>query len=299
MKAQTSLLATLSHDGGISIFTGSKAFINAYNASVDGDVITLSSGQFESTNINKSLTIRGAGMTGSNATLLSGNFYVGLDNKTCTLTMEGIETNSEFDVYVSDATFLKCYFPNIILGNMNSGSNLRYIHCIFNLDGRSNPKGYYSGCFIRAGAGSDCSIENCIFELTTTHSSVSYNTNFLNSIIIGGSNVTKGYADSKNTFNGCVFIGDCQDPFASKTIGEGNMAFPAGTEFLKEGTTTYELLDELQSTWLGTDGKQVGMHGGQLPFDPTTTAPQFKKFDVSSKTSADGKLAVDIAIDVE
>ena len=56
------------------------------------------------------------------------------------------------------------------------------------------------------------------------------------------------------------------------------------------------LKEELQSTWLGDDGTQVGIYGGFLPFDPTPTNPQITKFNVASKTTADGKLSVDIEV---
>ncbi len=59
---------------------------------------------------------------------------------------------------------------------------------------------------------------------------------------------------------------------------------------------TYELKDEYAGSWLGDDGTQAGAHGGFLPFDPTPTNPQITKFNVSSKTTADGMLSVDIEV---
>lgn len=61
MMAQTSLVATLTHDGESSEFYGQNAFVDAVNASADGDLVTLSAGIFSGTTINKSLTIRGNG----------------------------------------------------------------------------------------------------------------------------------------------------------------------------------------------------------------------------------------------
>lgn len=46
----------------------------------------------------------------------------------------------------------------------------------------------------------------------------------------------------------------------------------------------------------GTDGTEVGIYGGSLPYDPTPTNPQITKFNVASKTTADGKLSVDIEV---
>ena len=51
VKAQTSLLATLNHQGKISTFYGNKALQQAHAAAVDGDVINLSSGTFQAENV--------------------------------------------------------------------------------------------------------------------------------------------------------------------------------------------------------------------------------------------------------
>lgn len=58
----------------------------------------------------------------------------------------------------------------------------------------------------------------------------------------------------------------------------------------------YELTDEALQ-YKGSDGRQVGIHGGALGFDPVPAVPQIVRFDVSSKTTADGKLSVDIELE--
>ena len=63
--------------------------------------------------------------------------------------------------------------------------------------------------------------------------------------------------------------------------------------------SNYILKAEYASEWLGNDGKEIGIYGGSLPYDPTTTNPQISKFNVSSKTTADGKLSVDIEVKAE
>ena len=60
--AQTSLVATLTHAGVTTEYYGENAFVKAVEASVDGDLITLSEGLFKGTTINKSLNIRGNGV---------------------------------------------------------------------------------------------------------------------------------------------------------------------------------------------------------------------------------------------
>lgn len=63
------LIATLTHEGNTTMYYGLDAFKSAVDASVTGDVITLSPGFFNGQNIvNKSITVRGNGAEGPNAT---------------------------------------------------------------------------------------------------------------------------------------------------------------------------------------------------------------------------------------
>ena len=97
--AQSSMLATLSHEGEISTYYGARALVEAYNAAANGDVITLSSGSFVCTNIEKGLTIRGAGMAVDSTaqtepTVITGDFTINIpDSVTSRLTLEGIYHN--------------------------------------------------------------------------------------------------------------------------------------------------------------------------------------------------------------
>ena len=45
-----------------------------------------------------------------------------------------------------------------------------------------------------------------------------------------------------------------------------------------------------------TDGGEIGIYGGSLPYSAVPTNPQITKFNVASKTTADGKLSVDIEV---
>ncbi len=72
---------------------------------------------------------------------------------------------------------------------------------------------------------------------------------------------------------------------------------PTGTQLFKEGTF-YQLTDDAKK-YLGSDGTEVGIYGGSLPFDPTPTNPQIVKFNVAPKTTADGKLSIDIEVNAK
>ena len=81
--AQNTLVATLSHGENVQVFYGAKALVDAHNAAENGDIITLSSGNFSIASITKAVTIRGAGMYDSEdksikATTISSNGSFGL-----------------------------------------------------------------------------------------------------------------------------------------------------------------------------------------------------------------------------
>ena len=59
---------------------------------------------------------------------------------------------------------------------------------------------------------------------------------------------------------------------------------------------TFELNDEAKTTLLGTDGKEVGLYGGPLPFDLTLSYPIISKMEVGEQTDDKGQLKVEIGV---
>lgn len=86
------LTATLQSGDNLTPFYGVNAFVDAYNAATDGDVITLSPGSFNSTQIEKGITIVGAyafGTDASKSTTLK-SFTIMADN----VSIEGISVQT-------------------------------------------------------------------------------------------------------------------------------------------------------------------------------------------------------------
>lgn len=86
------LTATLQSGEKITPFYGTNAFVDAYNAAVDGDVITLSPGTFNTTEIKKGITVIGAYAFSGDSSKSScmDSFSISADN----VTMEGIRIGS-------------------------------------------------------------------------------------------------------------------------------------------------------------------------------------------------------------
>jgi len=120
----------------------------------------------------------------------------------------------------------------------------------------------------------------------------------INCIIFGKSNSIP----SSSVGNNCVAVG-----FGNNNIFENS---PSSTgcksstydKIFKTFTGTYsdtetfELTDDAKTQFLGTDGTQIGMYGGVLPYTSTPSYPQITKMSVANKTTADGKLSVEIEV---
>lgn len=135
--AQSDLVATLSHGSSLSTFTGIDALSEAYAAAAEGDVITLSPGVFNAVNIEKAITVRGAGMqpmesNGYVSTQLAKNITINVPSgASSTLTIEGIQFLGTLEVYgdnLAPVTFSKSRFDSAVNGwgiSMNAHS------CVF------------------------------------------------------------------------------------------------------------------------------------------------------------------------
>lgn len=310
--AQSVQVATLTHDGAVSTYSGANALRDAYTAAVDGDVITLSSGSFSSVNFEKRITVRGAGMgvKVDNAdpyiapTILNGSFEIKADGDGNNyFKLEGIL--SEQTVYlkgVNDAQFSKCKFLWLDYYSGAGGfERTSFVNCVLN---RAvicyNANMTFYGCFLRnfaaQSSGSHHTITNCILELSEGYNFSDEPCVVKNSIYLN----TNGYESCGN--NGTVFNSIWSGPitpyynstFKNTLDSHNNTIVPEGTLLFKEGTF-YQLTDEAKQ-YLGDDGTEVGIYGGSLPFNPRLTNPQITKFNVSPKTTADGKLSVDIEV---
>lgn len=319
--AQSSLIATLSHEGEITAFYGSNALQDAHRAAVHGDAITLSGGSFVATDITKAVTLRGAGMQLDTVnkmlpTTIIGNFTIQIaDTVTKKLTVEGIYHNHRITVkgQLKGARFIKSRFKDFEAYSSSPSYgiivNSSFLHC------KITERFYiYERC--------DVLLNNCyVCELSSTHTTSSVQ--FLNSVV----QIKKGSTGSNQnivSYN-CIFIGTgsynpSHDYLSSSCVAYNCVAMNCfNNNFFKNipnttnrmstfqavfkdftgsyyDNTTFELTDEAKGKFLGTDGTQVGIFGGNFPFDPTTSNPHITKCNVAAKSTADGKLSVDIEV---
>lgn len=315
--AQSMQVATLSHDGTITSYTSADALRRAYEAAVDGDVITLSSGVFNSVNLEKRITVRGAGMgvkvndtdPYTEPTVIKGGFKITADGDgNNSLKMESIVCLDFVDVVgFTNAHLLKCYFYRLRCSSdpyiAHGFSNITIINCVFkdiDLSYYDSTFNFY-GCHIKDlnnGSSDNTLINytNCIIESNSTSNMPYTNSVLKNSLIIyHGPQSWYGLGTAYNT----VIVGNLEHrgDFYESIEENNNTLLPTGTQLFKEGTF-YQLTDDAKK-YLGSDGTEVGIYGGSLPFDPTPTNPQIVKFNVAPKTTADGKLSIDIEVNAK
>lgn len=310
--AQTSLLATLSHDGNITTFYGANALRDAHEAAVSGDVITLSSGTFYATNITKAISLRGTGIDAQEPTIIINGFTINIPSTdTERLLMEGIRFINEIslDGTLINAQVIKCashgmFHPASDNANIN---NITFINSKipFTLYGNNNSAEFINSWLdpFYCNTYDNCaaSFVNCLVRLYKEDPYYLQHSQLINCIIhqqygdYGGSRLPSG-----SLAQNCVAIG--YSGLFNDSQANTNCKYSTYEEMFKTfrgpytDEETFELTDEAKTTFLGTDGKEVGMYGGSLPYDPTPINPQITKCNVASKTTADGKLSVDIEI---
>lgn len=316
-------LATLLHNDSIHVFYGVGALQQAHATAVNGDVITLSGGSFNSVNITKAVTIRGAGMYPDSIaqtmpTILVGDFTITVpQDSNYWLTMEGLyhsQTVKYQTLY--NPVFIKCFFNSITYNNSSTSrmNNARVINCIIKEWGNSlsgnewlavNTQFYNS--VILNGLSNECNDQliNCIALISNSNL---YHKTIFNSIVY----TTYGYDGSNNGSTSFNSIGINTHTSFGDNFSYYDISSAGGVHNLHNYTTyaqvfktfcgtysdgiDFHLQDNIATTILGTDSTQVGIYGGQCPFDPSVRNPLIGKATVGRTTTAQGKLEVDIEV---
>lgn len=104
--------------------------------------------------------------------------------------------------------------------------------------------------------------------------------------------------DESNTVSNCIgvytnAVDSIGNMFSNHPEHYSNVCFrDANSVFVGNN---YILQDSIKIKYLGSDGTEIGMYGGYLPFNHITTAPQIRKFVVDRK-STNGKLNIEVEI---
>lgn len=301
--AQNVLVATLTHGDEIKMFYGTYALQQAHAAATDGDIINLSGGGFQSVKITKALTVRGTGVWDSFPTKIIENLDIEIPTTvTDRLNFEGCIFSNSINVKgtLSNAYFLKNVIQRFYIsdGNMINGI---FVNCdlyTMSLTGSSTVQ--FINSWITDFQNNDPS--NAFASFINCGINDNGGGKYLKSVqlinsIIWNANSYYYYLSlpSQSSAWNCIAVGDkCDHAFSNLSTCQNCTV--AGTEIFNNGNVWEDLTDEAKTKYLGTDGTPVGRYGGIMPYDMIPAYPRITKMNVASKTTADGKLSVEIEV---
>ncbi|MEE0881999.1 MAG: hypothetical protein U0L65_01080 [Bacteroidales bacterium] len=303
-------LAVLKHNDSTRVFYGQTAFEQAYSAATHGDIITLSDGVFTApSQINKGITVRGNGAVADTARRSSGtyfmeSFYVYQLGDSLQFSAEGIY----FD-YFSASNSLGIKLVKCFINRIGVVQDAQITNCII-IEGQINPLEESNNTF------TNCIIKNAYKPYSSSNTNRYLPTYSIctNCILIG-----REYGGSSHlgTYNNCIIIYTNQtrlDGVAHNSVligftgcdnpaSSGNVAMSLSDVFenwdgesLSTDLETYVLKSSVSDSIQGLDGTEVGIFGGFMPFEWRPSYSIIKRFNVANRTTADGKLSVDIEV---
>lgn len=295
--AQNTLVATLTHGDEISMFYGTNALQQACAAATHGDVINLSGGKFQSTKITKAVAVRGTGIDDANPTYIVNDFEVEIPaNVTEKLSFEGCRITNMIVIKgtLSNAYFLKNSLASISVFSSNGKmDNGMFVNCDvygMSLYGQSTAQIINSYVEHFSNSGKLASFVNCVIN-TNGYAHLYKCCQFVNCIMYG---MSGGYFPSTCSAMNCVDVSGYKNALNNISLKE-NCSY-AGMDIFQESNVWKDLTDEAKAKYLGIDGTPVGKFGGMIPYNMTPSYPQITKMNVAAKTTADGKLSVEIGV---
>ena len=281
VAAQNEIMtAVLQHGSDVSVFTGANAFVNANAAAADGDVITLSAGAFNVSDIKKSITVYGAGFekdeaTSTEVTKINGQLNLGVSGgeTLADVHLEGIYFNSHVNTNVSLEGFVmeKCY----VNGNVNVGenSNTMIRNCVITGaiaggDKMANncilQNCYVGGAINTFNVSSSVKIDHCI---TCNFVGPYFCTNSIFTYYwVGAYYDRAAFANTEGAVvHNCIFRNfdyNNQD----KNDFQNCFAVDIKSIFSDAQNATYSAARSFEiqqpATWIGTDGQEIGIRYG-------------------------------------
>jgi len=314
-------IATLEHAGATSVFYGITAFNDAYNASVNGDEVYLSAGYFyapaaiakgikvygsghfpDSANVAKRTTIS-AGLTinkGADSLRLEGLYIDGDINYDGSNSVDYVKVlrsrvgNIEFRTNSAGAAKDYCSYEECYIdGDLNFsyyGTSLLLSKNIFF-------KQFY---YISNGALIEKNILLCASDVFNSVSgslirdNIIFSTNPYSKTIYGNNS-------TGNSFNNNLLV--MANPSWNKNTQINNYSgITQANIFVNQAGNAIDYSHDYHlknpATYIGTDGTQVGLYGGLIPFKDggIPSNPQITSKSVDTKTDANGNLKINFTV---
>lgn len=320
--AQNQFVATLQHGDHFSHFYGVDALFDAYNSSVDGDIITLSSGSFRfNGDFDKGVTLRGAGIDRQERTIITSEMtFLSTEPNRVTI-IEGIQfvgTTTFYSSYRQDGTsngkiiFNHCRFESIYGAhndNLSTLMSVQFSGCLcgyinFNTAGLRKFNIEVTNSYVEdmsLDGGNHYNFDHCLIIIDN---SFIWSAVITNSILFSSNQY---YLDSETTATYCLGVSAIEDWDMFEYLYDTNtnkMNFHYSEIFKtfnpSEGYTlgeTFELTEKAQQTYIGSDDTQVGMHGGLAAYSLNLQYPIVTKLKANDHTTKEGMLTIDVEVD--
>lgn len=323
INAQTKVALHSGND--VTIYSGASAFVDAYNAAVNGDLIYLPGGNNTAPAlINKTLTIRGVGhypqaTAATNKTTIIGNVTIGgnADN----LILEGIHVTGTL-IFANNqkadfVTLLRNRFGAITYqGNNTTPSENHLIReCIIdgNFNGSNAQNINLSNNIIGGNIehGSNFIVQNNLFIGNPLHAFVYFHNSTIKNNIFFHAYTSASY---HLVHSNCVGNIIEKNIFRHTNIGAANSTlldnyYTVDLINLFENLPTatfnynqdYSLLAAAQTNYLGTDNTQVSIYGGQYPYKTNAVPrnPSITAKTIAGESNSDGQLPVQITVEAQ
>lgn len=277
MTAQNDVFtAVLQHGNEARAFVGMNALVEAHEAAVDGDQISLSMGTFNSPTITKSVSIYGAGFeddeaTGTAVTALKGNLTIGARNDSVRdVRVEGVYVNANIHTNTNSMVEGLTITKSFVNGNIHfygQGKNVEISHCVLTNSVRGEnvivasmqiKNCYIGGNVSNFNVSSSIQADHCIICADYSGAIL-----YTNCVLTNGFITSSAIAEGATVYN-CLTNG--QVPTSNRIVRN---CYPVATSQMfadadnasYSPTRTFELKNPEE--WLGNDGTQVGILGGQ------------------------------------
>lgn len=308
--AQSQMVATLEHEGTISTFTGTNAFVDAHAAATHGDIITLSSGMFTApSTLTKAVTVYGTGIVSDSVsaqTIINSDMTIDIpDSVPQKLTLEGLYFNDNYTIRGENAEqplFSKCRIYQF--SGVTSDFYAVFNNCKIR---RFNPTSFTANnCYFFVQNWSSNTVapiyaNNCIIWTENAMSSLNSSI-FTNCFLFHASESYSPELPRTTSASYCIgyltrrygenAFSDVIDNSTDQMVDSLGAVFKTWRGNYSD-QETFELTDEAKAKYLGNDGTQIGIYGGAMPYDPTPSNPRITKFYLTPKPS-ENKLEIQL-----
>lgn len=307
--AQTSPIATLSHNGNVRVFYSNTALQQALDASQQGDTICLSDGDFLGGTIQHHVTILGVGCFAGDmsATWITSDMNINIPDteNTGRLYLEGMRFRNY--VYqnsaLHEAYVTRCMFNYWYVRNSSAVFNGMFVHCRFQKYANQysfNSHTQFVNCQIQdleTYISTPSEFYNCILRYIQGYE---ISTSTLRNCILYP--LYNGQPSSSTTAINCVVIGR-DDNYFSNFHGSNNMGVANYEQVFNtyrgiwSDTETFELTDSARATFVSVFGTEAGIHGGAYPFETINPSyPHIARVLTDHVVNAEGRLQVQIFV---